>query len=49
MDSKGEGFFLLGGLKKVYSTLLDLVLEILSLNSLTKSVFQYKEGLIQVI
>ena len=35
--------------KKELSTLSDFALKILSLNSLTKIVFQYSKGLIQII
>ena len=42
--------FVLGGLrKKVLSTLTDFALKLLSLYILTKSAFQYSEGLIQII
>ena len=49
IGSKGEGIFVLAGLKKkVLNTLSDFALKILSLNSLTNSVFPYSEGLIQI-
>ena len=49
-DSNGERIIVLGGLrKKVLSTLLDFSLKILSLYSLTKSVFEYCGGIIQII
>ena len=48
--SSGEGIIVLGGLrKKVLSTLSDFALKILSLYILTKSAFQYSEGIIQII
>ena len=47
--SKGERIFVLGGLrKKVFNTLSDFALKILSLHSLTNSVLQYSEGRIQI-
>ena len=48
--SKGESIFVLVALgKKAPSTLSDFALEILPLYILTKSAFQYREGLIQII
>ena len=50
IGSKREIIFVLGSLrKKVLRKLLDFALKIISLYSLTKSVFQYSEGLIQII
>ena len=48
IGSKGEGFFVLAGLKKVLNTLSDFALKILSLHILTNSVLPYSEGLIQI-
>ena len=48
--SKAEGIIVLGGLSKKYltNTLSDFALKRLSIYSLTKSVFQYNEGLNQI-
>ena len=49
IGSRGERIVVLGVLrKKVLNTLSDFALKILSLHSLTNSVFQYSEGLIQI-
>ena len=49
VSSKGEGIFVLGDLrKKAFKTLSDFALKIQSLHSLTNSVLQYSEGLIQI-
>ena len=47
---KAEGIFVLDGLRKKYLARCQIfALKILSLYSLTKSVFQYSEALIQII
>ena len=49
VGSKAEGIIVLGGLSKKYLTRCQIfALKRLSLYSLTKSVFQYNEGLIQI-
>ena len=49
IGSRGKRIFVLGVLrKKVLNTLSDFALKILSLHSLTNSVFQNSEGLIQI-
>ena len=49
VGSTAELIIVLGGLtKKVLNTLSDFALKRLSIYSLTKSVFQYNEGLIQI-
>ena len=49
IGSKAERFIALGLSEiEVLNTLSDFALKILSLYSLTKSVFQYSEGLIQI-
>ena len=49
IGSRGERIVVLGVLrKKVLNTLSDFALKILSLHSLTNSIFQYSEGLIQI-
>ena len=49
IGSKGEGIFVLAGLrKKVLNTLSDFALKILSLHTLTNSVFPYSEGDVQI-
>ena len=49
IGSRGERIVVLGVLrKKVLNTLSDFALKILSLHSLTNSVFQYSEGIIQI-
>ena len=46
--SKAEGTIVLGSLRKTFTTLSDFALKRLSICSLTKKVFQYSEGLIQI-
>ena len=49
IGSTAEGIIVLGGLrKKVLNKLSDFALKKLSIYGLTKSVFQYSEGLIQI-
>ena len=50
ISSKEEGIFVLDGLRKKYIARWQIsALKILSLDILTKSVFQYSKGLIQII
>ena len=46
--SKAEGTIVLGSLRKTFNKLSDFALKRLSICSLTKKVFQYSEGLIQI-
>ena len=50
VGSKAEGIIVLGGLRKKYwlNTLSDFALKRLFIRSLTKSVLQYSEGLVQI-
>ena len=49
ISSKEEGIFVLDGLRKNYIARWQIsALKILSLDILTKSVFQYSKGLIQI-
>ena len=49
IGSKAQGIIVLGGLRQKYLTRCQISqLKILSLYSITKSVFQYSEGLIQI-
>ena len=45
---KAEGIFVLVGLRKKYLTRFQICAQKLSICSLTKSVFHYSEGLIQI-
>ena len=48
IGSKAEGIIVLGGLRKNYLTRCQILRSKDSICSLTKSVFQYSEGLVQV-
>ena len=46
--SKAEGTIVLGSLRKTFNTFSDFALKRLSICSLTKKIFQFSEGLIQI-